>query len=361
MLYSRQHVAASKNKKVLFLLSGLVLAAVAGELGFRLLAPRVGIDTQLYERLGQFVWTGKGEYVPHPYSGFVRPADEARQRTYGLADERRSKKSELPRILCLGGSTTEGGNPDGWRGTYPAQLATELAEKHGVKVEVVNGGVSGWTSAETLTAYVLNYQDFSPDVVLIHHAINDIEPMNAPEFRSDYSHWRVPMRELRPALWERVLLRSSYLYAHLTSATERFSISGATKIESPDAAELWSGSNGSELAERTFARNIESVGRIAALDGAQVALLTMPFAEGRMNSDVITATATNNRILREVAAANGWLLVDLDQEFRGGSGDGESVSSEFLDAVHLTADGNRRKALILARELVKHGVLHRSQ
>ena len=46
----------------------------------------------------------------------------------------------------------------------------------------MNVGITGWTTAETLVNYFLVVQDLSPDIVLIHEAVNDAEPRVGPAF-----------------------------------------------------------------------------------------------------------------------------------------------------------------------------------
>ena len=173
--------------------------------------------------------TGTFQFEPHPYTVFQRPS-------HGPVVLRRPEGSGWQaggalRVLCLGGSTTEGGNAGGIDGAYPTFLAKFLEERLDRSVEVTNGGVSGWTTAESMAAYFASYQDRDADIVLIHHAANDIAPMTTPGFRTDYAHWRTPMKRSRFGFVEGWLVRTSRLYTHLTGQTERWTIDALTTCE----------------------------------------------------------------------------------------------------------------------------------
>src|SRR5262249_2971880 len=120
-----------------------------------------------------------------------------------------------PRVVCLGGSTTEGGNSSGRRGSYPYLLERTLEARTGRDFEGFDAGMSGWTSAEMLITWFLTMQDFAPDVVVLHAAVNALEPRFQRDFLPDYSLWRHPI-QLRPAQGlERWLVDWSKLYLYL--------------------------------------------------------------------------------------------------------------------------------------------------
>jgi hypothetical protein len=91
-------------------------------------------------------------------------------RNYLLTGRTRARTSGVPRVACLGGSTTEGGNPQGRGGSYPPLLEVALEERTGRDFEVLNAGISSWTTNEMLVAWFLTIQDFQPDLVVLHEA-----------------------------------------------------------------------------------------------------------------------------------------------------------------------------------------------
>jgi len=73
-------------------------------------------------------------------------------------------------IFCSGGSTTACYGDD--EQTWPSQPQLALARK-GLEVEVVNGGVWGWTSTQELKRLRDEAAKLQPDVVLLHQGWNE--------------------------------------------------------------------------------------------------------------------------------------------------------------------------------------------
>lgn len=135
----------------------------------------------------------KVRFEERPYEAYVNTPffkDEygVQHNSIGLKqqNEVNTKKNKY-RILCLGESTTYGRvlkYTDAW----PIKVEDILTKKY--NVEVLNGGISGGTSAEILTHFIFNYQNLNPDLVIIHGKVNDIRPSIFSNYKEDYSHWR---------------------------------------------------------------------------------------------------------------------------------------------------------------------------
>ena len=267
-----------------------------------------------------------------------------------------AKPPGVLRIACFGGSTTEGGNPDGLQGSFPFHLQRLLHAVSSRPIEVVNFGVSGWTTAESLICWILEGQDYAPDVVIIHHAANDVEPRMRQGFRTDYAHWRRPWTAPHFGFVYRLLVRSSLAFAwtQLPDAgrfrLDRFVERDTPRVSRPPGAPLPAGT------DRAFRRNVRTMIRLARDTGARTMLATMPYdpnaeTAGRSFEVYRRGIDEHNAILRRLAREEeGVLLADLDLRFRQHPG---VVLPEFRDLVHLTARGNRIKAQLLAARLVE--------
>jgi lysophospholipase L1-like esterase len=95
------------------------------------------------------------------------------------------------RVLCLGGSTTIY--------EYPIFLQQYFNDKKTKKkYEVLNAGMSWYTSKHSLINYAAYCRKFEPDVVVVMHAINDLYRSFSPprfsigKYESDYSHFYGP-------------------------------------------------------------------------------------------------------------------------------------------------------------------------
>ncbi len=102
-----------------------------------------------------------------------------------------AKGGNVFRIVCLGGSATFCGNVFDDE-TWCQQLEDILNKKtkKNPRVEVVNAGVPGYTTSESLINLNLRILDINPDIIIIYLSYNDFKPNRMPDFKSDYSHWR---------------------------------------------------------------------------------------------------------------------------------------------------------------------------
>lgn len=315
------------------LVAGLAaLAAVlAVEGGFRLLEGPLAVDRARLAGLREFLAHGSPLYRPYPYVNFVAgpPTQNAqnhpRNWAFALATH-----EDAPRVACLGGSTT-------W-GWYPHYLEGFLQHGLGRPVEVMNWGVPGWTSLETMVNYFANVQDYEPDVVVLLHAINDTVPRFARGYRTDLAHWRTSWTEPRLGPITRGLLRVSDLFAHLylgrldVQALDTFTVRQGLGPSVPDA--LTDGS------QRGFERNIRTVAEHVRLRRGAVVLVTQPYNRASLAGKPVGAMIDqHNQYLRDLAASEDYLLVDAEREFALQQAAGQDM---FLDHVHLNAEWQRR-------------------
>lgn len=339
--------------RLLLVLVGLAGGLYAGERVFRASKARVGVDDLWVLNTRHYVVEGWVEgFAAHPYAVFKHPYGLHHVNTCGYKDAEWSllKKPQVPRILCLGGSTTAGGNVMGPEGSYPHFLEQILEERLGIDVEVLNAGMSGWNSAEMLTAWFLELQDFRPDVVVIHEAVNDVEPRNHPGFRLDYSHFRKPFQPPCFSDATRWLAERSELFLWLV-AGEIPTISKLTTL--PARGRPWN-FDGEQFPPETiapYARNLLSIGRGVEDRGGRVVLMTLLYDPSHDRDDppgdrqYRRGIRDNNQVMRNLSEQEGWVLCDLERMERDRP---EVWEPHFLDLVHVDPEGNRLKAERLA-------------
>jgi lysophospholipase L1-like esterase len=352
---------------------GVALAAALAVLLLAEVALRVRARAQGFAF--EEVWrryTGRGVtdpvYVAHPYLGRAhRPGFVFRYRSDVLGREvnwrfnsfgYRGPEIEIPkppgrtRVLCLGGSTTFGGeNPE--EETYPRLLEAALRRRSpGADIEVVNCGVAGYTSVETVIDFALRGLDLEPDVVILYHGVNDVPAALTPGFRSDYSHWTPPHRRVpggEPTLPERSLLWLTLRWKIERRATAE---AEAPLLEEPPPEAIGA-----------IERNTRSVVRLAKARGARVVLPSFaerihlypdlasekPLYAGKAHpsADAFRKTlAAFNEVLRRVAREEGALHPDLHALL-------PDSKDAFLDWMHLTDAGNAAMADLLAAAIAE--------
>jgi len=328
----------------------LVLLLCGSEFAFRALE---GQDTRvLVDNLRDYLLTGMmREFEPRAYTVFQRPRNAPGCNSLGYHDGKwkQARVPGVPRILCMGGSTTESGNSRGTKGAYPWLLERILEERTGRDFEVMNAGISGWTTAEMVSAWFLTLKDFDPDVLVLHEGVNDVEPRFVASFEPDYSHWRHSI-QIRPVTGiERLLVQCSslYVYGQLHDGPPMTIVSVSSDLNGPKDP-LFAEGRLSHSTSFTFRRNIRSIAHDARADGRLVVLMTMPGSKNKMPGEIWRfGIEENNQHLREVADEDDFLLADAAEVFRARP----ELEAEFSDGVHLSPAGNQVKAELLADTL----------
>ncbi|MEZ6021303.1 MAG: SGNH/GDSL hydrolase family protein [Planctomycetota bacterium] len=133
------------------------------------------------------------------------------------------------RVLCLGGSSTHGTTPTDDAHTWPARLQEHLRTDTGNgAIEVLNFGVFGYSTFESLINLELRGVDFEPDLVLVYHTINDMRcALYKPggPVQPDACKWRAIWPVLMPSPGESLLEKSLVYCAwrkRFTSYLSRF-------------------------------------------------------------------------------------------------------------------------------------------
>ena len=358
-------------KRLAFSLLATVMGIGLLEAGMRLalpiIAPRQHYDILDYRHRWFPKWDPSPIFEPHPYVAYVHPSSGEGVNEDGFTFEQvpRKKPPGVFRIAALGGSTTDG--PQAW----PYHLARVLKQKRpDLEFQALNFGMSGWTSAESAVNYVLNVQDYAPDVVIVHHAANDLGAIFHPAFHPDYRHYRrvlqmdsdeqgtlrirqrwtykLDAKLCRYSLlyvWARIRLmgegRSDYSLTHLTTWPE------GPRNDAPESVRV-----------QPFLRNLRTIGTLAESNGSRVLFASIPWVRPEVAPELAAQwgpgldeqMVQQNRRLLDVAQDHGWGVVDLDAEM----GDKAEL---YVDPIHMTQAGEREKGEHLARFIVTEGWL----
>jgi len=232
------------------------------------------------------------------------------------------------RVVCLGDSCTFIGMP-----TYPALLRREL----GAGYEVLNAGVSGYSSYQGLVQLRERLLELSPDVVSVYFGWNDhwlARAVPDAEVLTNQPAWRRVLEPLRVVQWFEA--RS---YSRRSSEVLRVS-------------------------PEEYRENLTELTRLGGENGVRVVLMTAPWNVGERGHAFLTANGNTaltlpelhelhrryNRVVREVAAEEGAQVVDLARIFATLGKD------ELLwgDGIHPNTEGYRVIARALA-EVISGG------
>jgi hypothetical protein len=171
------------------------------------------------------------------------------------------------RIFALGESTTFG-----WKGArthrqaWPALLEAKLRAAYPTRaIEVVNGGVPGWTSVQQRVNFMLRVSKLGPDAVLIYHGNNDLSLSWVPDVETK-TIYGVEAPPAGDTWWNR-LLEHSYVFMDLRFRAQLFQRSLREKHDEPDPAAL-----------RLLRQTLGGLVRDASGVNAKVAIATFPHA-----------------------------------------------------------------------------------
>jgi lysophospholipase L1-like esterase len=263
------------------------------------------------------------------------------------------KPSGLYRIICLGGSTTEGKTNEY---SYPQELEKMLQSKFSQKkIEVINGGHSFYSTQHSIIQYLFYLKDLEPDLIIFFHSFNDImysftmPTMSSAPFKTDYGHFYGALRNLRyPILFEDFLSR--FFFADIVRPAPQ-------AVPFSDFKSL-----------PIFKRNIETMIKITQIEDVDLILSNQAHRLSDKNDTSRDAMGLTHRFLIDethYADEKSWYMamellnkttdetaerfdvpmVDQATFFKG-------KRDLFTDCVHLTSEGTAKKAELFFEKIV---------
>ncbi len=339
---------------------------------------------QMEKRYGDD-WYLQGIYAPHRYLGYY-PAPNY-QDSHGNRHNSlgyRGDEIEVPkppgvyRIVCLGGSTTYSSGVSDYTQSYPYLLQTYLREQGYDQVEVVNAGVSSYSSFESLINLEFRVLDLDPDMIIIYHGINDVHPRLVwppSAYRGDNSGAAAPnvVGITMPSIWEystalRILALNAHLIDPYISVSRVFITRPSTYYADLFREQHSNGTYPSGIFEEVsaqemleanppvyFERNLRNMVAIAQASGIEAVLLSFSYSSLFDDYPVSTpeyrsALAEGNEVIRRVAEETGALFYDLYSNMPDGR-------EYYVDGRHFTALGNRVRSELIGEFLIESGAL----
>jgi len=264
------------------------------------------------------------------------------------------QKGEL-RLLVIGGSTTFDINCSDHE-AWPRVLERLLRANSHRRIHVINGGVGGYTTAESIAALALRGLEYHPDIVLIHHGYNDVNAVEVNGgFRADYAHYR-------PRQWRcdnrNGCLRWSVIYNLFklqTPAYRYFSSLYFMTIRNFNGRDYYAQRHAKQRDQRiqsigpkVFIRNIRTLTHICRSVGAKPVILTSNICESLAWPSMLHGIHGFNTALRELAVRESIALLDLAKCFP------QQQKLYFEDCcMHTTQKGSAIKAKIVFEGLRK--------
>lgn len=269
------------------------------------------------------------------------------------------------RIACLGGSSTYGHTPTSNEHTWPARLEYHLSEaRKDRRIEVINAGVSGYSTFESLANLAFRVVDLRPDLVLVYHSINDVRCALYPDPVPDNTHWRAVWPRVRASPIESYLEHSISYLIWRRYCTDYFEMS----IDLGSYAIVDFGKKRStawpppDRGFRNMERNLHSIAVVAREHGAEPVFITLgadyrDFAGRATEVGDVRGMARATEIIRRVAKEKDILVIEAAKvlESTAGSERGKKDDEQgiFTHEVHLTNRGADLLAKTIAEALLR--------
>lgn len=350
------------------LVAGLVASLALAEIGARVFTGLRGpgrkqVDvTHVRPRGSRFAENEALGYALTP--GFRTNGREHNDQGYRGPNTTIDKSPETLRVVIVGASTVYGElvtEPE----SSARQIETLLrAALPGRVVEVVNAGVPGWNSAETLISLRERVFPLDPDAIVILDGRNELFPQLFDRYRDDYSHFRVSAAEVRErqSYFERIF-RVSHLAmlwikgsGHLgySDRLEHFLYASIRFENRPSVEGILRNADDSRRT-RGFHTNLSRAVERARERGVDIVLSTMPFWVEGYRSGIIYRDERLLPALARVMQRNNAVIVSVAAEQRVPLVDAASAlsTSEWLiDDCHFNPAGERAFAGLVLEKLL---------
>ncbi len=326
----------------------------------------------------------KAIYQWHPFTGFIfsestsfvgsHPNQESKAfietDKYGfLANDNELEYNKLAneiRIATIGGSTTANIHlqfEKNWPGHIGDSLQKNFPNKH---FRIINAGVPGFDTSQSVTNLALRVMPFKPDIVIIYHAYNDLKAIQKNiAFRPDYSHIHtIPYGFHKEHNFILKMLNKSMFYVRMRNKKREINsvLSKLDGLYDPMTATNRISSI-PKFAEHTFEQHIRILINIARAGGSKVILSTfatlhepkldytkpetihslsdfqkqnlgslLDFAPGLTLEGIFKGFSRYNDVIRNIAAEEKCVLVDNAIDL-------PHEDKYFVDRVHFSEAG----------------------
>jgi lysophospholipase L1-like esterase len=340
-------------EKLVLIFLALAVPLTALEIALRPFSDNEGKETSLFVRDAELGWRLRPS-TTQPWGGVTVTTNAQGLRGPEVA---LAKPQGTKRILWLGDSVTFGYLVPDWRDTFPFLVAARL-DSGGIQTESINAGVGGYSPWQEDLWLRRNGVRYDPDVVVVGFVLNDVtEKFHLVKYGGDREG-----RQLRDSYttWVDYLVGHSALAYQVRNLTLEFKAKrrlgsdvrlGAIQQQALDVQTLISHPDGENvrLAWEVTLENLDRIRGFCAENEMQLIVVAFPFA---MQLEDPQGAGAPQRRLTGWASEAGVKMVDLlpvlagEMEARGGSPD-----AFFLDHDHLTEEGHRVVAEVLADEI----------
>ena len=358
-------LATRLGKLGLFLASALCLEGLARLYVHKVASPERRRQFSVYENLPEH----ERRVTPHPYLAYVNtPHFERGAKSHNALGWRGPETSlDKPegvfRILILGGSTTYTEAVAENDHTFPVQLQRLLREEYQQStIEVINGGVPGYNSWESLVNLCFRGITMEPDLVIVHHGANDVHSrfVRPGAYHSD-NRGRRQAWQWEALSWAEENVTLYRIMMRLKKGTH---VGLEPFVDSPDLIGPYSDYEDPELAFEKlldehppihFRNNLRNISAICEEHGASMLLTTWAWCPDFENDYAgldfyQRGFREMNAVVLALAKERGWPCYDFAARM-------SQEKALWADGRHVNAEGALAKAQLFGAYLVESDLL----
>ena len=341
----------------------VAMAILIGEVGIRVIlnAQAEDVNAASYS-LVPFSAPATIRYAPHHYLSYYLTPNYQRGPTshnslgFRGPDISPSKRDGSFRIAVIGGSSVYTSGVADNDKTFPAQLERVLREDYDAgNVTVINAGVHGYNSWESLINLQFRVLDLDPDLVIVYQGTNDVHTrlVEPSAYQSDNSGRRKPWEA--PAFSK---LSRSALYVFIGA---RLGIPGPVALgQFVDAPTAWylEGDPQETLASNPpvyFQRNLRNMAAVTREH--EVRIMFSTWAHSSQMEDYASLShyqqgfRENNQVVAGVASSHQLPLFDFAAAM-------PQDPKYWADGRHVNAEGALLKAQLFAEYIVQQKLIN---
>jgi lysophospholipase L1-like esterase len=339
------------------------------ELGMRFYFNTFGSeqDRVLYTYSASEIQEKGGRFIGLPYVGYGPSPYYPEHNAFGYRGEDFAipKPDGVFRIVTLGASTTYGFGVQPEE-AYPAQLQKILREDYGYEnVEVLNGGVMGYTSWETLANFAFRALETQPDLIIFYEATNDVEVRAkspacyhqiSPLLGLNVFHglWKTSYDNVSPSTLYRFVAVNLGWIPNPNALEFAF----AAPVVQKDCEEAEPISQEAAITQNPpvyYERNLRNLIALAQANGVEVMMSHFIYPTGDLVDFALPefwqAAIEEHNVIAERLAD------EMDVHYYDLAADFEYDADNWWSAVHLTAKGTHLQAELYAQYLVENGLI----
>lgn len=328
-----------------------------------------------YQRYALYteVYTKDYQWAPHHYlnyyptPGYKKGLLSHNSMGYRGREFPLKKPDGVFRIAALGGSSTYDTKIEDNEKTFTAQLERVLKHRYGYKnVEVINAGVGGYDSWESLINLEFRVLDLDPDLVIVYPCSNDVHArlVIPSSYRGDNSGKRKQWRGPSILPWEhscflRVLIRKVGFVFNKPELTRQVGLENF--VCSPTIKYAWSNQSDNKILEVLkknppvyFRRNLTNM--VAITKEHNINIMFATWAYSSYFGDYTSTTQyrqgfkENNEVIKEIANNHKIPLFDFAAVMPKEKG-------YWFDGRHVNEKGAKKKAELFADFIHKNGLI----